>query len=182
MPLLPVPPPSSEPLALRPPPPPPPPPPTPSLGEPPGELEPPLPPELPFPEPVPGAVSGAGAAAARVPVPEPEPAARVDVHAGDGHRLAVRRAAVPAAHAIDDAPAVTAADGEHVAEGVRRRPQLVRRVRKEARAPGALQTILAQLRPVPAGVEPALEDAVRELAGVPRGHDPFRNSGHAVPQ
>ena len=56
---------------------------------------------------------------------------------------------------------------DDVAERVRGRPQLVRRVREEARPSAAARAILAQLRAVSAWVQPALEHAVRQLARVP---------------
>eukprot|EP00982_Pelagococcus_subviridis_P017375 31533-Pelagococcus_subviridis.AAC.4 len=55
---------------------------------------------------------------------------------------------------------------ERVPERVRRRPQLRRVMREEARAATARGTVLAQLRAVPARVQPALEHAVRKLARV----------------
>ena len=49
---------------------------------------------------------------------------------------------------------------------LRQNPELLRRVGEEAHPPPATGAVLARLRAVTRGVEPALEDAVRVLARV----------------
>ena len=68
------------------------------------------------------------------------------------------------------------------AERVRGRPELAGVVREEAAPSIAPRPVFAQLRPVPARVEPALEDAVRVLARVAARAAPLAKLGARLPR